>query len=190
MTILERIRSPRDLDRLTPDELRILADDIRAFLVREVSRTGGHLGPNLGVVELTIAMHRVFRSPRDAFVFDTGHQSYVHKLLTGRQDFSRLRQRGGIAGYPQRSESEHDIVESSHASSSLSWADGISRAFDITGQHDRSVVAVVEPDDQLGRPDAGEPCDDALELAGRDLARTTAAVGVLRQAVLAHGHRA
>lgn len=143
MSILEQIRGPRDLDRLSRAEVRELASEIRAFLIREVSRTGGHLGPNLGVVELTIAMHRVFDSPRDAFVFDTGHQSYVHKLLTGRQDFSRLRQRGGLAGYPQRAESEHDIVESSHASSSLSWADGISRAFDLTGQHDRSVVAVV-----------------------------------------------
>ncbi|GAA3600768.1 1-deoxy-D-xylulose-5-phosphate synthase [Agrococcus terreus] len=143
MSILEQITGPRDLDRLSRAEVRELAAEVRAFLIREVSRTGGHLGPNLGVVELTIAMHRVFDSPRDAFVFDTGHQSYVHKLLTGRQDFSRLRQRGGLAGYPQRSESEHDIVESSHASSSLSWADGISRAFDLTGQHDRTVVAVV-----------------------------------------------
>lgn len=143
MSILEQITGPRDLDRLSRAEVRDLAAEVRAFLIREVSRTGGHLGPNLGVVELTIAMHRVFDSPRDAFVFDTGHQSYVHKLLTGRQDFSRLRQRGGLAGYPQRSESEHDIVESSHASSSLSWADGISRAFDLTGQHDRTVVAVV-----------------------------------------------
>ncbi|MEG8036529.1 1-deoxy-D-xylulose-5-phosphate synthase N-terminal domain-containing protein [Sphingomonas sp. LR61] len=120
-----------------------LAAEIRRFLVAEVAKTGGHLGPNLGVVELTLAMHRVFDSPNDPFVFDTGHQSYVHKLVTGRQDFSKLRERGGIAGYPQRSESEHDIVESSHASSSLSWADGISRAFGQTGQTDRTVVAVV-----------------------------------------------
>jgi 1-deoxy-D-xylulose-5-phosphate synthase len=143
MALLDQIHGPRDLDRLSQTELTELAGEIRAFLIREVARTGGHLGPNLGVVELTMAMHRVFDSPRDAFVFDTGHQSYVHKLLTGRQDFSRLRQKGGLAGYPQRAESEHDIVESSHASSSLSWAEGISRAFDITGQHDRSVVAVV-----------------------------------------------
>ena len=94
-----------------------LAAEIREFLIANVSQTGGHLGPNLGVVELTIAIHRVFDSPRDSIVFDTGHQSYVHKLLTGRQDFSTLRQQGGIAGYPQRSESVHDIVESSHASS-------------------------------------------------------------------------
>ncbi|MEG1392635.1 MAG: 1-deoxy-D-xylulose-5-phosphate synthase N-terminal domain-containing protein, partial [Aurantimicrobium sp.] len=113
------------------------------FLVREVARSGGHLGPNLGVVEMTIAIHRVFDSPSDSIVFDTGHQSYVHKLLTGRQDFSKLREKGGIAGYPQRSESVHDIVESSHASSSLSWADGISRAYSMSGQSDRHVVAVV-----------------------------------------------
>ena len=143
MTFLENIHGPRDLDGLSLDELTELAAEIRQFLVTNVSKTGGHLGPNLGVVELTIAMHRVFQSPHDAMVFDTGHQTYVHKLLTGRQDFSHLRQLGGLAGYPQRSESEHDIVESSHASSSLSWADGISRAFTMTGQDDRHVVAVV-----------------------------------------------
>lgn len=143
MGLLEGITGPRDLDALSDDQLVELAAEVREFLVREVSKTGGHLGPNLGVVELTIAMHRVFQSPKDAIVFDTGHQSYVHKLLTGRQDFSHLRQEGGLAGYPQRSESVHDIVESSHASSSLSWADGISRAFTMTGQTDRHVVAVV-----------------------------------------------
>jgi len=143
MTLLEGIHGPRDLDALGKEQLAELADEIRRFLVTEVSKTGGHLGPNLGVVELTMAIHRVFDSPRDAVVFDTGHQSYVHKLLTGRHDFSRLRMKGGLAGYPQRSESEHDIVESSHASSSLSWADGISRAFSMTGQDDRYVVAVV-----------------------------------------------
>ncbi|MCU1410391.1 MAG: dxs [Rhodoglobus sp.] len=143
MTLLEGITGPRDLDGLSNDQLVELAAEIREFLVREVSKTGGHLGPNLGVVELTIAMHKVFDSPHDAIVFDTGHQSYVHKLLTGRQDFSRLREEDGLAGYPQRSESEHDIVESSHASSSLSWADGISRAFTMTGHSDRHVVAVV-----------------------------------------------
>ena len=141
--MLESIHGPRDLDGLSREQLVQLAGEIREFLVREVSKTGGHLGPNLGVVELSIAMHRVFDSPHDAMVFDTGHQSYVHKLLTGRQDFVGLRERGGLAGYPQRSESEHDIVESSHASSSLSWADGISRAFAMTGQGDRYVVAVV-----------------------------------------------
>ncbi len=143
MSLLESIQGPRDLDRLSEAELGQLSAEIRRFLVTEVSKTGGHLGPNLGVVELTIAIHSVFDSPKDAIVFDTGHQSYVHKLLTGRQDFSRLRQSGGIAGYPQRAESPHDIVESSHASSSLSWADGISRAFAMTGQDDRHVVAVV-----------------------------------------------
>ena len=143
MTILETVTGPRDLDRLSLPEMEQLAGEIREFLVREVSKTGGHLGPNLGVVELTLALHRVFDSPHDPIVFDTGHQSYVHKLVTGRQDFSQLRSRGGLAGYPQRSESEHDVVESSHASSSLSWAEGISRAFSMTGQADRHVVAVV-----------------------------------------------
>ena len=143
MSLLSTITGPRDLDALSTEQLAELSDEIRRFLVTEVSKTGGHLGPNLGVVELTMAIHRVFDSPRDAVVFDTGHQSYVHKLLTGRQDFGRLRMKGGLAGYPQRSESEHDIVESSHASSSLSWADGISRAFAMTGQDDRFVVAVV-----------------------------------------------
>jgi 1-deoxy-D-xylulose-5-phosphate synthase len=143
VSLLENIHGPRDLDGLSADELTQLATEIREFLVTEVSKTGGHLGPNLGVVELTMAIHSVFDSPKDAIVFDVGHQSYVHKLLTGRQDFSRLRQLGGISGYPQRSESIHDIVESSHASSSLSWADGISRAFAMTGQTDRHVVVVV-----------------------------------------------
>lgn len=143
VAILDQIAGPRDLDALTPEECRTLAAEIREFLISEVAKTGGHLGPNLGVVELTLAIHRVFESPRDPIVFDTGHQSYVHKLLTGRKDFSRLRQKGGLAGYPQRAESEHDIVESSHASSSLSWADGISRAFTRTGQEDRHVVALV-----------------------------------------------
>ena len=143
MSLLQSIHGPRDLDRLSQKQLVLLAAEIREFLIREVSKTGGHLGPNLGVVELTMAVHRVFDSPYDAIVFDTGHQSYVHKLLTGRQDFGHLRERGGLAGYPQRSESEHDIVESSHASSSLSWADGISRAFQMTGQKDRHVVAIV-----------------------------------------------
>ena len=143
MTVLENIHGPRDLDQLTPQQLIELASEIRGFLISAVSKTGGHLGPNLGVVELTIALHRVFDSPNDPIIFDTGHQSYVHKILTGRQDFSRLRERGGIAGYPQRVESVHDVVESSHASSSLSWADGISRSFSMTGQNDRHVVAIV-----------------------------------------------
>jgi 1-deoxy-D-xylulose-5-phosphate synthase len=143
MAILPSITGPRDLDGLDVDQLEQLAGEIREFLVENVSRTGGHLGPNLGVVELTIALHRIFDSPNDPIVFDTGHQSYVHKLLTGRQDFSKLRARGGLAGYPQRSESPHDVVESSHASSSLSWADGVSRALTRTGRRDRHVVAVV-----------------------------------------------
>ncbi|UWF76500.1 MULTISPECIES: 1-deoxy-D-xylulose-5-phosphate synthase [Microbacterium] len=143
MPILPSITGPRDLDRLSAAELTALAAEIRTFLVENVAKTGGHLGPNLGVVELTIALHRVFSSPDDPIIFDTGHQSYVHKLLTGRQDFSALRSRGGLAGYPQRSESPHDVVESSHASSSLSWADGVSRALTATGRADRHVVAVV-----------------------------------------------
>ncbi|CAI9386023.1 1-deoxy-D-xylulose-5-phosphate synthase [Microbacterium sp. T2.11-28] len=143
MSLLASITGPRDLDALSADQLRELAQEIRDFLVQNVSRTGGHLGPNLGVVELTLAIHRVFDSPDDPIVFDTGHQSYVHKLLTGRQDFAGLRARGGLAGYPQRAESPHDVVESSHASSSLSWADGISRALTRTGRSDRHVVAVV-----------------------------------------------
>lgn len=143
MSILQRISGPSDLKGLTGAELKELAQEIRDYLVSSVSKTGGHLGPNLGVVEISIAMHRVFDSPKDSFIFDTGHQSYVHKLLTGRKDFSNLRQKNGIAGYPQRAESEHDIVESSHASSSLSWADGIAKAYRITGQEDRFVVAVI-----------------------------------------------
>ena len=116
MGLLETIASPADLKALTPAQLPALAEEIRTFLVAEVSKTGGHLGPNLGVVELTIALHRVFDSPTDAIVFDTGHQSYVHKLLTGRHDFSRLKKRGGLSGYPSRAESPHDVVENSHAS--------------------------------------------------------------------------
>ncbi|MDN3494347.1 1-deoxy-D-xylulose-5-phosphate synthase [Planococcus sp. APC 4015] len=143
MSLLSSITEPRDLDALSVDQLSELAAEVREFLIENVSRTGGHLGPNLGVVELTIAIHRVFDSPNDPVIFDTGHQSYVHKLLTGRQDFSKLRTRGGLAGYPQRSESAHDVVESSHASSSLSWADGVSRALTRTGRKDRHVVAVV-----------------------------------------------
>ncbi|MET3904952.1 1-deoxy-D-xylulose-5-phosphate synthase [Paenarthrobacter sp. 4246] len=143
MGLLETVKDPQDLAKLSGTELEQLAGEIREFLITNVAATGGHLGPNLGVVELTLAVHRIFESPRDSIVFDTGHQSYVHKLLTGRQDFSTLRQQGGLSGYPERAESEHDIVESSHASSSLSWADGISRARQLTGEGDRFVVAVV-----------------------------------------------
>lgn len=140
---LQRITSPSSLRGLSPRRLRALAAEIRTFLVTEVSKTGGHLGPNLGVVELTIALHRVFDSPRDRIVFDTGHQAYVHKLLTGRTDFSALRKRGGLSGYPARAESDHDVVENSHASTAISWADGIAKGNVIAGRTDRHVVAVI-----------------------------------------------
>ena len=143
MTLLDSISGPDDVKALDSSQLDQLAQEIRDFLVTSVSRTGGHLGPNLGVVELTIAMHRVFQSPKDAMVFDTGHQSYVHKLITGRHDFGRLRMKGGLSGYPSRSESEHDVVENSHASTALSWADGIAKARRLTGRRDRHTVAVV-----------------------------------------------
>ncbi len=142
-SLLDSIRGPRDLRRLTKTELTLLAEQIRSFLVGAVSRTGGHLGPNLGVVELTLAIHRVFDSPRDTIIFDTGHQAYVHKLLTGRQDFSGLRQAGGLSGYPSRAESVHDVVENSHASTAISWGDGIAKAYRLRGEHDRHVVVVV-----------------------------------------------
>ena len=142
--MLETIKSPADLQGLSYEQLTELSAEIRQFLITKVSKTGGHLGPNLGVVELTIAIHRIFDSPKDVVLFDTGHQSYVHKILTGRADqFDGLRQRGGIAGYPNRAESEHDVIENSHASTALSWGDGISRGFAITNQIDRSVVVVV-----------------------------------------------
>lgn len=143
MGVLSRVDTPEDLRPLTAQQLRELADEIREFLVQKVAVTGGHLGPNLGVVELTIALHRIFDSPADPLIFDTGHQAYVHKILTGRKDeFDTLRRQGGLSGYPSRSESAHDWVESSHASASLSYADGLAKAFALTGQ-DRHVVAVV-----------------------------------------------
>ncbi|MFF1836582.1 1-deoxy-D-xylulose-5-phosphate synthase [Streptomyces sp. NPDC058231] len=142
MTILENIRGPHDLKKLTGPELGELAADIRRFLVDAVARTGGHLGPNLGVVELTVALHRVFDSPVDRILWDTGHQSYVHKLLTGRQDFSKLRGKGGLSGYPSREESEHDVIENSHASTVLGWADGLAKANEVLGRPDH-VVAVI-----------------------------------------------
>ncbi|MGW2598019.1 1-deoxy-D-xylulose-5-phosphate synthase [Streptomyces klenkii] len=142
MALLTRIREPRDLDRLSPEQLDRLAAEIRTFLVDAVSKTGGHLGPNLGVVELTIAMHRVFDSPKDKILFDTGHQAYVHKLLTGRQDFSKLRARDGLSGYPSRAESAHDVIENSHASTVLGWADGLAKANQVRGRKDH-VVAVI-----------------------------------------------
>ncbi|MEV6792111.1 1-deoxy-D-xylulose-5-phosphate synthase [Streptomyces sp. NPDC051320] len=142
MPLLTRIREPRDLDRLSPEQLEQLAGEIRTFLVDAVSKTGGHLGPNLGVVELTIALHRVFDSPKDRVLFDTGHQSYVHKLLTGRQDFGLLRTKGGISGYPSRAESDHDVIENSHASTVLGWADGLAKANQVLKKDDH-VVAVI-----------------------------------------------
>ena len=145
MGLLNSINSPQDLKKLNSSQLPTLAREIREFLISKVSKTGGHLGPNLGVVELTIALHRVFDSPKDAIIWDTGHQSYVHKMFTGRLDkFSELRKKDGISGYPSRAESEHDFVENSHASTALSWADGLARAFEQTGElKDRHVVAVV-----------------------------------------------
>ena len=144
MTYLEHIHGPQDLKGLSQEQLSILASEIRDVLVETVTRTSGHLGPNLGVVELTIALHRVFDSPKDKLIFDTGHQSYVHKLLTGRlPEFHTLRQGGGLSGYPSRAESEHDLVENSHASTSLSYADGMAKAYRLRGEHDRTVVAVI-----------------------------------------------
>ncbi|NBO16352.1 MAG: 1-deoxy-D-xylulose-5-phosphate synthase [Actinobacteria bacterium] len=142
--MLGDIKSPDDLKDLTYNQLEDLSGEIRNYLIEQVSKSGGHLGPNLGVVELTIAIHRVFESPKDVIVFDTGHQSYVHKLLTGRTSgFDKLRQRGGVAGYPNRNESEHDVVENSHASTALSWSDGIAKGFALTNQTERTVVCVV-----------------------------------------------
>ena len=144
MGILEKISSPADLKALDEKQLTDLASEIRQFLVEKVSAVGGHLGPNLGVVELTIAMHRVFDSPTDPLIFDTGHQAYVHKILTGRRElFDTLRQQDGLSGYPDRAESPHDWTESSHASASLSYADGLAKAFELGGQVHRHVVALV-----------------------------------------------
>lgn len=142
--MLEQVRGPADLQHLSQTQLDDLAIEIREFLIHKVAATGGHLGPNLGVVELTLALHRVFDSPHDPIVFDTGHQSYVHKMLTGRcADFDNLRMKDGLSGYPSRSESEHDWVESSHASTALSYADGLAKAFELSGHRNRHVVAVV-----------------------------------------------
>jgi 1-deoxy-D-xylulose-5-phosphate synthase len=141
---LDAVSCPADLRALPADALPGLAEQIRRRLIDTVRHTGGHLGPNLGVVELTIALHRVFDSPRDAIVWDTGHQSYVHKMLTGRSScFGTLRQAGGLSGYPRRLESAHDLVENSHASTALSYADGLAKAFALQGRADRAVVAVV-----------------------------------------------
>lgn len=144
MGILNKVKSPQDLKKLSDDKVEELAAEIRQFLIDKVSVTGGHLGPNLGVVELTIALHRVFDSPRDPIVFDTSHQSYVHKILTGRADqFDTLRQKDGLSGYTDRGESEHDWTESSHASAAISVIDGLSKAFCIKGESRRNAVAVV-----------------------------------------------
>jgi 1-deoxy-D-xylulose-5-phosphate synthase len=141
--LINTVRGPQDLKALSHEQLGVLAAEIRDFLVAKVSRTGGHLGPNLGVVELTLALHRVFDSPKDRILFDTGHQAYVHKIVTGRQDgFDLLRQRGGLTGYPSQAESEHDIIENSHASTALSYADGLSKAYALRGEQ-RHVVALV-----------------------------------------------
>ncbi|WP_158851690.1 1-deoxy-D-xylulose-5-phosphate synthase [Saccharothrix deserti] len=181
------ITAPADLAGLPPGALDELACELRARLVDAVPRTGGHLGPNLGVVELTLALHRVFRSPRDRIVFDTGHQSYVHKMLTGRADeFADLRREGGLSGYPSRSESAHDLVENSHASTALSYADGLARAARLRGEHDRHVVAVVgdgaltggmawEALNNLGTSD--RPVVVVLNDNGRSYAPTAGAVG-------------
>jgi 1-deoxy-D-xylulose-5-phosphate synthase len=143
MGLIEEIDGPRDLRRLDDDQLAALAAEIRDFLVVTTARHGGHLGPNLGVVELTLAIHRVFDSPVDRIVFDTGHQAYVHKIVTGRAaQFDTLRQAGGLSGYPSRAESEHDVVENSHASTALSYADGLAKAYVLRGD-DRHVVAVI-----------------------------------------------
>jgi 1-deoxy-D-xylulose-5-phosphate synthase len=144
MSLIEQIKSPEDLRSLSYDQLAELATQIREFLVEKVSATGGHLGPNLGVVELTLAIHRTFDSPKDPILWDTGHQSYVHKIVTGRSDlFGSLRQEDGLSGYPSRDESIHDVIENSHASTALSYADGIAKAFELNGESDRHVVAVV-----------------------------------------------
>jgi 1-deoxy-D-xylulose-5-phosphate synthase len=142
--MLEQVRGPADLQHLSQTQLTDLATEIRQFLIHKVAATGGHLGPNLGVVELTLALHRVFDSPHDPIIFDTGHQAYVHKMLTGRAaDFDTLRKKDGLSGYPSRAESEHDWVESSHASTALSYADGMAKAFELSGHRNRHVVAVV-----------------------------------------------
>ncbi|MFE7116861.1 1-deoxy-D-xylulose-5-phosphate synthase N-terminal domain-containing protein, partial [Streptomyces sp. NPDC057654] len=142
--LLSAVTCPADLRGLTDDELEDLAGEIRAFLIEKVAASGGHLGPNLGTVELTLALHRVFDSPHDTLLFDTGHQAYVHKMLTGRvEEFGRLRRAGGLSGYPSRAESEHDVIENSHASTALAYADGLAKARRLGGEEGRAVVAVV-----------------------------------------------
>ncbi len=142
--LLEKLTGPDDLARLDHQQLTWLAAEIRDRIVEQVTTTGGHLGSNLGVVELTLAVHRTFRSPHDIVLWDTGHQAYVHKMLTGRcDDFASLRQEGGLSGYPSRTESEHDWIENSHASTIISYAHGMSTALHLRGEDDRTVVAVI-----------------------------------------------
>lgn len=162
--MLDSVHGPADLKRMSVEDLGELAAEIRDFLVDKVRRSGGHLGPNLGVVELTLALHRVFDSPRDAIVWDVGHQAYVHKIVTGRHgDFDKLRQQGGPTGYPCRGESEHDLVENSHASAALSYVDGMAKAFELSGGPRRHAIAVVG-DGAL----TGGMCWEALNnIAGR-----------------------
>ncbi|WP_107655867.1 1-deoxy-D-xylulose-5-phosphate synthase [Nocardia suismassiliense] len=143
--LLEQAQNPAQLRKLSPAQLSAVADQIRQVIIDTVNDFGGHLGPNLGVVELTIALHRVFESPRDTLLFDTGHQTYPHKLLTGRlRTFAHsLRQPGGLSGYPNRAESPHDVIENSHASTALAYADGIAKAHQLNQCADRAVVAIV-----------------------------------------------
>ncbi|MEE8601696.1 1-deoxy-D-xylulose-5-phosphate synthase [Euzebya tangerina] len=139
--VLNRIDGPQDLKSLTHDDLLTVAEELRTFIVSSVAKVGGHLGSNLGAVELTLALHRVFDSPRDTILWDTGHQAYVHKIVTGRMGlFDQLRQAGGLSGYPSRAESEHDIIENSHASTSLSWAFGLAKG---RSRDDGQVIAVI-----------------------------------------------
>ncbi|GHG90333.1 1-deoxy-D-xylulose-5-phosphate synthase [Streptomyces lanatus] len=183
---LTTLGGPHDVRALPAGQLAALARDIRTFLIEKVCASGGHLGPNLGMVELTIALHRVFDSPRDAILFDTGHQAYVHKILTGRAaDFDRLRQAGGLSGYPSRAESAHDWSENSHASASLSYADGLAKAHELRGHRDRSVVAVIGDGamtggmawEALNNIGAGElPVVVVLNDNGRSYAPTTGAL--------------
>src|SRR5262245_49908943 len=142
--IIETIQSPTDLRRLSYEELDVLAEEIREFIVDAVSKNGGHLGSNLGAVELTLAVHRVFHSPRDIILWDTGHQAYVHKIVTGRADqFDELRQAGGLSGYPSQAESPHDWIENSHASTVLGYAHGLSTALALDANDDRRIIAIL-----------------------------------------------
>src|SRR5689334_21493079 len=196
--ILESLTSPSDLERLSYEELDALAAEIRELIDSSVTTSSGHLGSNLGVVELTIALHRVFDSPRDVILWDTGHQAYVHKMLTGRAPrLDSIRQAGGLSGYPLRAESDHDLVENSHASTALSYLDGVAKAFALTGGRDRSAVAVVG-DGAL----TGGMCWEALNYIaatphrpvvivlndnGRSYAPTAGAVGIHLAALRAAG---